>query len=83
MNAENEVHRAISNLAGACGLEGPSSVLVKQGTDYGSGHNERDGYYFTDSGGKRYIRGQDAIEHEAAHLVRLYIEKELGIGLRQ
>lgn len=81
MGINHEICRAVSDLARECDLGGPSDISLGPGDGYGSGYNERDGYYFVDCGGERYVGGQDAIVHEAARLVRCYNEKELGIGL--
>ena len=81
MNREQEVVQVISNLATQCRLEGPTNISIQQGANYGSGYTAEQGYYFVDPLTDRYVRGQDGLSHEAAHLVRIYNEKKLGIGL--
>jgi len=81
MNREQEVNQSISQVAAQCSLEGPTNISIQQGPNYGSGYTAEKGYYFVDCLAKRYMRGQDALFHEAAHLVRKYNERKLGIGL--
>jgi hypothetical protein len=78
---KSEVELAVSSLAAACNLQGPSNISIRQGASYSSGYNEIVGYYLVNGCEGRHVRGQDGIYHESAHLVRLYNEKELNIGL--
>lgn len=81
MTHEQEIIQSICGIAAQCSLGGPINISIQRGPNYGSGYTTELGYYFVDCPAERYVRGQDALSHEAAHLVRKYNERKYRIGL--
>lgn len=80
MNIESDILQAVSKIATVCNLRGPETIMVRSGFIYASGYDEQ-GYFFVKSTGRDCVKAQDPLLHEAGHLVRLYSEKTLGVGL--
>lgn len=83
MIVERHINQKITDIAQQCGLDELPNAHVIQEESFGCGYNEESGYFFINCSRERYEKSQDAFGHEAAHLVRLFLEKEQDIGLRQ
>jgi hypothetical protein len=81
MSHEQEIIQSVSDVAAQCSLEGPKNISIQQGLSYASGYTAEMGYYFIDCSSEPYVKGQDALVHEAAHLVRKYNEINSKIGM--
>lgn len=80
MEIESDIIQAVSKIANDCNLSGPDAILVRPGLIFASGH-DKGGYFFIKATGRDGVKAQNPLLHEAGHLVRLYNEKALGVGL--